>query len=290
MTRDVRDVSRSRRRSQALTISSTIPAISVLQQLDYLEYIDLYHRACRMRRPSRMLEIARPRPARQGVYGGCSSRGSIGPDASARLGDGQVNFKAIFSKPHPIRLSRLGGARVGMLSQHPSDGAAEWAKFPSPTTSSVLPTRLRRFRRRRPLTWRPIAACSASPDRGSRAMVDALLPDARTLRPLRLGMVGGGRGAFIGAVHRHCAPVWTAVRAGRGALSDRTPSAPGTQGGISVSRPGPSVPTFAEMAARRSRTGRRHRGRQHRHAPNDSHHAVARAFLDRGIDVSVTSR
>ena len=35
-------------------------------------------------------------------------------------------------------------------------------------------------------------------------MVDAT-SDARTSRPLRLGMVGGGRGAFIGAVHRLCA-------------------------------------------------------------------------------------
>src|SRR5207245_684964 len=53
---------------------------------------------------------------------------------------------------------------------------------------------------------------------GELSMVDAT-SDARTTRPLRLGMVGGGRGAFIGAVHRLCARMDGQFELVAGALS-----------------------------------------------------------------------
>src|SRR5207245_2245777 len=70
------------------------PSHFVLQQLDYLEYIDLYHERIRMFH----VKDAEFNPTgRQGVYGGFQPW----IDRAGRfrsLGDGQVNFKAIFSK------------------------------------------------------------------------------------------------------------------------------------------------------------------------------------------------
>src|SRR5256885_1444380 len=61
-------------------------------------------------------------------------------------------------------------------------------------------------------------------------MVDAT-SDARTSRPLRLGMVGGGRGAFIGAVHRLCARMDGQFDLVAGAPASRAPPAPGPREG-----------------------------------------------------------
>jgi len=49
-------------------------------------------------------------------------------------------------------------------------------------------------------------------------MVEATA-DSGAPRPLRLGMVGGGRGAFIGAVHRLCARMDGQFELVAGALS-----------------------------------------------------------------------
>ena len=55
------------------------PSHFVLQQLDYLEYIDLYHERIKMFH----VKDAEFRPTgRQGVYGGFLSRGSIARAAS----------------------------------------------------------------------------------------------------------------------------------------------------------------------------------------------------------------
>jgi sugar phosphate isomerase/epimerase len=70
------------------------PSHFVIQQLDYLEYIDLYHQRIKMFH----VKDAEFRPTgRHGVYGGYQSW--INRAGRFRsLGDGQVDFKAIFSK------------------------------------------------------------------------------------------------------------------------------------------------------------------------------------------------
>jgi len=70
------------------------PSHFVLQQLDYLEYIDLYHDRIRMFH----VKDAEFRPSgRQGVYGGFQSWVNRAGRFRS-LGDGQVDFGAIFSK------------------------------------------------------------------------------------------------------------------------------------------------------------------------------------------------
>jgi sugar phosphate isomerase/epimerase len=70
------------------------PSHFVIQHLDYLEYIDFYHQRIKMFH----VKDAEFRPTgRQGVYGGYQSW--INRAGRFRsLGDGQVDFKAIFSK------------------------------------------------------------------------------------------------------------------------------------------------------------------------------------------------
>jgi len=70
------------------------PSHFVLQQLDYLEFIDIYHERIKMFH----VKDAEFRPSgRQGVYGGYQPW--ISRAARFRsLGDGQVDFRAIFSK------------------------------------------------------------------------------------------------------------------------------------------------------------------------------------------------
>jgi len=113
-------------------------------------------------------------------------------------------------------------------------------------------------------------------------MVDAT-SDARTSRPLRLGMVGGGRGAFIGAVHRLCARMDGQFELVAGALSSDAQRARDSGRDLGLA-PDRVYTTFAEMAAAEAN---RADGIEVVSivTPNDSHHAVARAFLDRGIDV-----
>lgn len=70
------------------------PSHFVLQQLDYLEYIDLYHERIKMFH----VKDAEFRPTgRQGVYGGFQSWVNRAGRFRS-LGDGQVDFAAIFSK------------------------------------------------------------------------------------------------------------------------------------------------------------------------------------------------
>src|SRR5438034_2358130 len=113
-------------------------------------------------------------------------------------------------------------------------------------------------------------------------MVDAT-SDARTSRPLRLGMVGGGRGAFIGAVHRLCARLDGQFELVAGALSSDAQRARDSGGDLGLA-PDRVYTSFAQMAAAEAQ---RSDGVEVVSivTPNDSHHAIARAFLDRGIDV-----
>ncbi len=101
------------------------PSHFVLQQLDYLAYIDCYHERIK----AFHVKDAEFNPTgRQGVYGGFQGW----KDRAGRfrsLGDGQVDFTAIFSK-----LTQYGYRGWAVLEwecciKHPEQGAAEGAPF-----------------------------------------------------------------------------------------------------------------------------------------------------------------
>lgn len=96
-------------------------------------------------------------------------------------------------------------------------------------------------------------------------------------------MVGGGRGAFIGGVHRLCARMDGEYDLVAGALSSDPKRAKESGADLGLA-PERVYTSFAEMAAAESK---RPDGIEVVSivTPNDSHHAIARAFLDRGIDV-----
>ena len=130
------------------------PSHYVLQQLDYLEHIDIYHERIRMFH----VKDAEFNPTgRQGVYSGYQPWANRAGHFRS-LGDGQVDFGAIFSK----------------LTQHGFDGWAvlEWeccikdasrarrkARLSSITTSSRRRRALSMISRRAAWISRPIANC-----------------------------------------------------------------------------------------------------------------------------------
>jgi predicted dehydrogenase len=103
------------------------------------------------------------------------------------------------------------------------------------------------------------------------------------LRRLRLGMVGGGEGAFIGGVHRMAARLdghWDLV-AGNFQSDPAKSIAFGKTMGLADDRAYADFRTMAESEAKRP-------DRIDAVAivtPNSTHHAIARAFLDAGIAV-----
>jgi predicted dehydrogenase len=108
-------------------------------------------------------------------------------------------------------------------------------------------------------------------------------PSGTTRRRLRLGMVGGGRGAFIGAVHRIAARLddrWELVA---GALSSDPERARDSAADLFIA-PDRSYPDFAEMA-RAEATREDGIDAVAIVTPNHLHHPAARAFLDAGIHV-----
>ena len=101
------------------------PSHFVLQQLDYLAFIDIYHERIR----AFHVKDAEFRPnGRSGVYGGY--QGWVDRPGRVRsLGDGQIDFTAIFSK-----LTQYGYDGWAVLEwecalKHPEQGAAEGAPF-----------------------------------------------------------------------------------------------------------------------------------------------------------------
>ena len=101
------------------------PSHFVLQQLDYLAFIDLYHERIK----AFHVKDAEFRPnGRQGVYGGYSDW----QDRAGRfrsLGDGQIDFKAIFSKLAQYDFPGWAVLEWECCLKHPEDGAAEGARF-----------------------------------------------------------------------------------------------------------------------------------------------------------------
>lgn len=108
-------------------------------------------------------------------------------------------------------------------------------------------------------------------------------PAAHTARPerLRLGMVGGGRDAFIGAVHRIAARIDDQYELVAGCFSSNPEKALASAADLGVAR---AYTSFAEMAAKESR---RKDGIDVVAivTPNHMHAPVAMQFLRRGIHV-----
>jgi len=101
------------------------PSHFVLQQLDYLQFIDLYHDRIKVMH----VKDAEFRPSgRQGVYGGYQGW----TERAGRfrsLGDGQVDFKAIFSKMAHYDFPGWAVLEWECCLKHPEQGAAEGAPF-----------------------------------------------------------------------------------------------------------------------------------------------------------------
>jgi sugar phosphate isomerase/epimerase len=101
------------------------PSHLVLQALDYLEHIDIYHERIRMFH----VKDAELNPTgRIGVYGGY--QGWIDRAGRFRsLGDGQVDFASIFSKLAQYDFPGWAVLEWECFLKHPEDGAREGAEF-----------------------------------------------------------------------------------------------------------------------------------------------------------------
>ena len=101
------------------------PSHMVLQQLDYLGFMDAYQDRIKMAH----IKDAEFNPtAKQGVYGGYQSW----VDRAGRfrsLGDGQVDFKAMFSKLAAMDFEGWAVLEWECCLKHPEDGAREGAEF-----------------------------------------------------------------------------------------------------------------------------------------------------------------
>ena len=101
------------------------PSHFLLQQLDYLDFIDIYHE----RISAFHVKDAEFNPTgRQGVYSGY--QGWMERAGRFRsLGDGQVNFPAIFSKLAQYNYDSWAVLEWECCLKHPEQGAAEGAPF-----------------------------------------------------------------------------------------------------------------------------------------------------------------
>ncbi|NHZ35161.1 sugar phosphate isomerase/epimerase family protein [Massilia rubra] len=101
------------------------PSHFVLQQLNYLDYLDIYKDHIRMFH----VKDAEFNPSgRQGIYGGYQSwENRAGRFRS--LGDGQVDFKAIFSKLTQYDYAGWATVEWECCLKHPDQGAREGVDF-----------------------------------------------------------------------------------------------------------------------------------------------------------------
>jgi sugar phosphate isomerase/epimerase len=101
------------------------PSHFILQQLDYKQYIDFYHERIKMFH----VKDAEFNPTgKQGVYGGFQNW----IDRAGRfrsLGDGQIDFKTIFSKLTQYGYKGWAVMEWECCIKHPEDGAREGAVF-----------------------------------------------------------------------------------------------------------------------------------------------------------------
>jgi sugar phosphate isomerase/epimerase len=101
------------------------PSHYVLQQLDYLQLIDFYHERIKCFH----VKDAEFNPTgRSGVYGGYQNWIDR-PGRFRSLGDGQVDFRAIFSKLAAYDFDGWAVLEWECALKHPEDGAREGAPF-----------------------------------------------------------------------------------------------------------------------------------------------------------------
>ena len=101
------------------------PSHLLLQQLDYLAFLDIYHE----RIAAFHVKDAEFRPnGRSGVYGGYQNWIDR-PGRFRSLGDGQVDFRAIFSKMAQHDFPGWAVLEWECCLKHPEDGAREGAPF-----------------------------------------------------------------------------------------------------------------------------------------------------------------
>jgi len=101
------------------------PSHFVLQCLDYLDHIDIYHEKIKMFH----VKDAEFNPTgRSGVYGGYQDWVDR-PGRFRSLGDGQVDFSAIFSKLTKYDFDGWAVMEWECALKHPEQGAAEGAPF-----------------------------------------------------------------------------------------------------------------------------------------------------------------
>ncbi len=101
------------------------PSHMVLQQMDYVAFLDLYHERIR----AFHVKDAEYHPnGRSGVYGGYQDWIDR-PGRFRSLGDGQVDFRQIFSKLAQYNYEGWAVMEWECCLKHPEDGAAEGAVF-----------------------------------------------------------------------------------------------------------------------------------------------------------------
>lgn len=101
------------------------PSHFVLQQLDYIQYIDIYHERIRA---FHVKDAEFNKSGRQGTFGGYQNwLNRAGRYRSP--GDGQVDFKTIFSKLAQYDYDGWAVMEWECCLKHPEDGAKEGAEF-----------------------------------------------------------------------------------------------------------------------------------------------------------------
>ena len=101
------------------------PSHFLLQQLDYVQFIDFYHERIKMFH----VKDAEFNPnGRSGIYGGYQSWKDR-PGRFRSLGDGQIDFSAIFSQFAKYGYEGWAVLEWECCLKHPEDGAAEGAPF-----------------------------------------------------------------------------------------------------------------------------------------------------------------
>ena len=101
------------------------PSHMVLQQMDYLAFLDLYHDRVR----AFHVKDAEFRPnGRSGVYGGYQNWIDR-PGRFRSLGDGQIDFAQVFSKMAQYDYPGWAVLEWECCIKHPEQGAAEGARF-----------------------------------------------------------------------------------------------------------------------------------------------------------------
>ena len=250
------------------------PSHFPLQQLEYLPFIDIYHE----RISAFHVNDAEFNPdRRQGVYSGY--QGWVQRAGCFQsLGDGQVDFSGIFSKMAQYDYDSWAVLEWECCLKHPEQGAVEEAPSIADYIIRATETAFDDF-------------AGGETDRTQvRQMLglqeDEMVSTAKSgskMEPVRLGMVGGGQGAFIGAVHRIATRMDGDYELVAGALSsdpDRA-RASGAELGLAADRSYRSYQDMAKAEAARD-DGIEAVAIV---TPNHVHFPVAKAFLWAGIHV-----